>query len=70
MMLQAQANDLLKRAVTTEDSELRAESIQQCERLESLQTPIAQTRKALHNQKYRTMKRKKSAGVGLVSIEV
>lgn len=59
-MLQAQADDLLRMAVMTEDSDLREESMQLYERLESIDlAPASQTRKALHSQKYRTMKRKK-----------
>lgn len=59
-LLQSQADELLRMAVITDDSELRAESMMLYERLENFeQAPITETRKALHNQKYRTKKRKK-----------
>ncbi|MFC5648605.1 VWA domain-containing protein [Paenibacillus solisilvae] len=60
MMLRAQADELLRMAVVTDDAQLRAESLMLYERLESFgQDSITpQDRKALHSQKYRTMKRK------------
>ncbi|MFC4808827.1 vWA domain-containing protein [Paenibacillus sp. GCM10023250] len=59
-MIQAQADKLLQMAIVTEDADLRAESQLLYERLEGFgDAPItAHDRKALHSQKYRTMKRK------------
>ncbi|MCK9858321.1 VWA domain-containing protein [Paenibacillus sp. ATY16] len=59
-MLQAQADDLLRMAVLTDDADLRTESLLLYEQLESFgEAPMtSESRKALHSQKYRTMKRK------------
>lgn len=59
-MLQAQADELLRMAVITDDADLRTESLLLYEQLEAFgEAPItAESRKALHSQKYRTMKRR------------
>ncbi|CAM3996313.1 VWA domain-containing protein [Cohnella lubricantis] len=60
-MLQSQADDLLRMAIQTDDTELREESKKLYERIESIDhlsySPMM--RKELHSQKYRNMKRKK-----------
>jgi Ca-activated chloride channel family protein len=58
MMLQAQADQMLVMAVQSDDAELREESQVLYDQLENF-TYSSETRKNLHNQKYRQMKRKK-----------
>jgi Ca-activated chloride channel family protein len=58
MMLQEQADQMLVMAVQSDDAELRAESQALYNQLENF-AYTNQTRKTLHEQKYRQMKRKK-----------
>ena len=58
MMLQQQADQMLVMAVQSDDAELREESQILYNQLENF-TYTSQTRKTLHEQKYRQMKRKK-----------
>jgi Ca-activated chloride channel family protein len=58
MMLQQQADQMLVMAVQSDDAELREESQALYNQLENF-TYTNQTRKTLHEQKYRQMKRKK-----------
>lgn len=59
-ILQDQVQYLRRRADVTDDAELREQADMLSERLNNMEdTPMALTRKALHSQKYMTMKRKK-----------
>jgi len=58
VMLQKQADQMLVMAVQSDDAELREESQFLYNQLENF-TYTSQTRKTLHEQKYRNMKRKK-----------
>lgn len=58
MLLQQQADEMLVAAVKSEDAELREEAQMLYSQLENF-TFTSKTRKTLHEQKYRQMKRKK-----------